>query len=238
MRQISGGRLGAVGLLAIGIMLAPATAGAQSVPNDRIDLIERQIRALQGQLEQLKGELGAARQEVRQSREDARQARAQLQQAREAASRARQDALSAATAESGAAQAAARAQAIASAPPLPPPPAAPAPHVVQTAGNRFGLESPDGRNSIFLTGRLHFDVGDYLDYQPQSRTFAAVQNLNSGVNARRARLGVTGKFDGDWNYTFIYDAGGSTDATLGALGSGIEVAASLDPGGRQQHLRQ
>jgi phosphate-selective porin OprO/OprP len=224
MRQISTAGLLTGGLLMVSMALAPATAGAQSTPTDRIDLIERQIRALQGQLEQLKGELGAARQEVRQSREDARQARAQLQQAREAASRARQDALSAATAESGAARAAARAQAIASAPPLPPPPAAPAPHVVQTAGNRFGLESPDGRNSIFLTGRLHFDVGDYLDYQPQSRTFAAVQNLNSGVNARRARLGVTGKFDGDWNYTFIYDAGGSTDATLGALGSGIEVA--------------
>src|SRR6202047_2714942 len=94
---------------------------------------------------------------------------------------------------------------VAAAPPPPPPPPGPppkpAPHVVQTAGNqtagnRLGLESADGRYSIYPTGRLHFDVGDYLNYQPASK-FAAVQDLNSGVNARRARLGVTGKFAGD-----------------------------------------
>jgi phosphate-selective porin OprO/OprP len=98
---------------------------------------------------------------------------------------------------------------------------------VQTAGNRFGLESADGRNSIFLTGRLHFDVGSYLDYQPGSR-FAAVHNLNSGVNARRARIGVTGKFDSDWAYTLIYDFGGSTDMGPGGAGTttgGIEWAS-------------
>jgi phosphate-selective porin OprO and OprP len=78
---------------------------------------------------------------------------------------------------------------------------------VQTALNRFGLESADKQNSIFLTGRLHFDVGDYLDFTPQSKKFASVQNLNSGVNARRARLGVTGKFAEDWTYTLIYDFG-------------------------------
>ena len=39
---------------------------------------------------------------------------------------------------------------------------------------------------------------------------AAVQDLNSGVNARRARIGVVGKFAGDWNYSLIFDFGGST----------------------------
>src|SRR5262249_49879724 len=111
--------------------------------------------------------------------------------------------------------------------PSPPgPPPKPATRVVQTEGNRFGLESPDGRNSIFLTGRLHFDVGDYLDYRPASK-FAAVQNLNSGVNARRARLGGTGKFAGDWTYSLIYDLGGSSDGfppTSGAPSSGIQIA--------------
>jgi phosphate-selective porin OprO/OprP len=61
-----------------------------------------------------------------------------------------------------------------------------------------------------LTGRLQFDVGDYLDYRPGSR-FATVQNLNSGANARRARLGVVGRFAGDWDFTLIYDLGGSAD---------------------------
>src|SRR5262249_43853227 len=86
--------------------------------------------------------------------------------------------------------------------------------------------SADKRNSIFLTGRLHLDVGDYLDYHPGSK-FASVQNLNSGVNARRARLGVTGRFAGDWGYTLIYDFGGSSDGLpplAGAPASGIQNA--------------
>ena len=47
-------------------------------------------------------------------------------------------------------------------PGLPPAPAAGV-HVLETGPARFGIESADGRNAIFLTGRLHFDVGDYLD---------------------------------------------------------------------------
>lgn len=99
-------------------------------------------------------------------------------------------------------------------------------HVLEAGSARFGIESADGRNAIFLTGRLHFDVGDYLDYHPASK-FAAVQDLNSGTNARRARLGVVGRFMRDWDYTFIYDLGGSGDGfppDPGALTSGIENA--------------
>ena len=193
-------------IVALGAAMVPAAAIAQTSPTDRIEAIERELRSLQSEVQQLKGELGAARQQLRQAHSEAQ--------------RARQDALGAATSGARAVQAA-----IPAAPAAPPPVAAPppGPHVVQTAGNRFGLESPDGRNSIYLTGRLHFDVGDYLDYHPQSRA-AAVQTLNSGVNARRARLGVTGKFGGDWAYTLVYDFGGSTDAVPGVTGSGIETA--------------
>ena len=97
---------------------------------------------------------------------------------------------------------------------------------LEPAAGRFGFESADGRNAIFLTGRLHFDVGDYLDYTPGSK-YASVQDLNSGVNARRARLGIVGRFMSDWDYTFVYDFGGSTDGyppTTGALPSGLENA--------------
>ncbi|HVH82432.1 MAG TPA: porin [Stellaceae bacterium] len=99
-------------------------------------------------------------------------------------------------------------------------------HVLEPAAGRFGFESADGRNAIFLTGRLHFDVGDYLDYTPGSK-YASVQDLNNGVNARRARLGIVGRFMSDWDYTFVYDFGGSTDGyppTTGALPSGLENA--------------
>jgi phosphate-selective porin OprO and OprP len=80
-----------------------------------------------------------------------------------------------------------------------------------TPGNRPGICSADGANCIYLTGRLHFDAGDYLSVHPQQKT--GPHSLTSGVNARRARLGVLGVFDNDWNYAFIIDVGGSTDAT-------------------------
>ena len=94
-----------------------------------------------------------------------------------------------------------------------------APRITQSATNRFGLESADGQYSIALTGRLHLDVGDYINVHPGSRA-APVSNLSSGFNARRARIGVTGKAFGDWTYTFIYDAGNSNDVTP----RGIEYA--------------
>jgi len=204
---IQGNHRGRAGSIALAIALLPIAAAAQTTAPDRIDAIEHHIQQLEGELQRLKRELGATRQQLRQSRREAEQARAQAPRA-----------VPRPTEPS--------ASLIVAAPPLPEPPPKPAPHVVQTEGNRFGLESPDGRNSIFLTGRLHFDVGDYLDYRPASK-FAAVQNLNSGVNARRARLGVTGKFAGDWAYSLIYDLGGSSDGfppTSGAPSSGIQIA--------------
>jgi phosphate-selective porin OprO and OprP len=110
-------------------------------------------------------------------------------------------------------------------PGLGPPPAAGV-HVLEPGAGRFGIESADGRNAIFLTGRLHLDAGDYLDYTPDSR-FAAVQDLNSGVNARRARIGLIARFMRDWDFAIIYDLGGSADGfppDPGALTSGLENA--------------
>jgi len=70
-----------------------------------------------------------------------------------------------------------------------PPPGQPLPaagvHVLEPAAGRFGIESADGRNAIFLTGRLHFDVGDYLDYTPASRCG------QGGRSCRRRRRGST-----------------------------------------------
>src|SRR5437764_5721229 len=139
--KVRGARCGRVAALALCATIVPAASYAQSSPNDRIDAIKRQIRNLQGELQHLKGALVDAQQQLRQSRSEAQRAQEQLRQAREAASRARQDALSAATSESQAAQAAAQARAAAAAPPPPIAQPAPQPLIVQTAGNRFGLES-------------------------------------------------------------------------------------------------
>jgi phosphate-selective porin OprO/OprP len=93
-----------------------------------------------------------------------------------------------------------------------------APRVVQSASNKFSLESSDGQYSIGLTGRIHADVGDYINYDAHKGT--SPQNLNSGFNLRRARIGVVGKAAGDFTYGFIYDAGGSSDQSP----SGIQTA--------------
>jgi phosphate-selective porin OprO/OprP len=60
------------------------------------------------------------------------------------------------------------------------------------------------------------------------------QELDSGVNARRARFGVIGTFQSDWVYSLIYDLGGSSDgfssSTIGCAGAtGCRIA--LLPGG-------
>jgi phosphate-selective porin OprO/OprP len=97
---------------------------------------------------------------------------------------------------------------------------APAPKVVQNPNtSKFAIESADGKYSIALTGVIQGDVGYYPGFDPRSKT--GPQNLNAGFNARRARIGVTGKAGGDFTYTFIYDAGNSSDATA----RGIENAS-------------
>jgi phosphate-selective porin OprO/OprP len=97
-----------------------------------------------------------------------------------------------------------------------PPSAKPAPKITQSASNKFAIESADGQYTIGLTGRLHLDVGDYVNVNHKSQVVGP-QNLNSGFNARRARLGITGKAAGDFTYTFIYDAGGSADSSQGVI---------------------
>ncbi|HEX4507796.1 MAG TPA: porin [Alphaproteobacteria bacterium] len=94
-----------------------------------------------------------------------------------------------------------------------------APRVTQSATNRFALESADGQYSIGLTGGFQGDVGYYPGFDAKNKSIGP-QNLNSGFNDRRARIGVTGKAAGDFSYTFIYDAGNSSDATP----KGIETA--------------
>jgi len=81
--------------------------------------------------------------------------------------------------------------------------------------NRPGICTLDDQNCIELTGRLHFDFGDYLSVHPQFPT--GPHSLTSGVNARRARIGVLGKFAGDWNYAFIADFGFSSDSNVNSV---------------------
>jgi phosphate-selective porin OprO/OprP len=102
-----------------------------------------------------------------------------------------------------------------------------------TGGNRFGLSSADGKNTIELTGRLHFDAGDYFSQTPADKTSSGPattsHELASGINARRARIGVTGKLAGDFAYTLIYDFGNSQDTGGGSSPlTGVAYQAGIE----------
>jgi phosphate-selective porin OprO/OprP len=107
-------------------------------------------------------------------------------------------------------------------------PVAPAGAVVTMPGNRPTICTADGLNCVAFTGRIHFDGGGY-DYHPN--TAATVpQRLDNGVNLRRARIGVVGKFMGDWNFGLVYDFGGTSDGFGGTAGVGGAAVGFL-PGG-------
>lgn len=81
------------------------------------------------------------------------------------------------------------------------------PIVKMSSSNRPEICSADGRNCIALTSRLHIDVGGY-DYRPNS-ALTSPQNLFGGPILRRAQIGVIGKFLDDWEYSLMFDGGGS-----------------------------
>ena len=87
--------------------------------------------------------------------------------------------------------------------PFGPPPDA----VVHMTNNRPTICTTDEQNCVSITSRVHFDAGGY-DYHPNTAG-TVPQKLDDGVNTRRARIGILGKFFGDWNYALIYDFGGT-----------------------------
>ncbi|WP_291691160.1 OprO/OprP family phosphate-selective porin [Bradyrhizobium sp.] len=100
--------------------------------------------------------------------------------------------------------------------------------VVTMPGNRPTICTADNQNCVAITSRLHWDVGGY-DYRPNTAA-TSPQRLDSGENVRRARIGVVGKFLGDWNYALIYDFGGSSDGFASTASAG-GVPVGFLPGG-------
>jgi phosphate-selective porin OprO/OprP len=107
-------------------------------------------------------------------------------------------------------------------------PVAPSGVVVTMPNNRPTICTADNQNCIAITSRVHFDVGGY-DYHPNSAA-TVPQRLDDGVNVRRARIGVIGKFLGDWDYALIYDFGGASDGFASTASVGGNAVGFL-PGG-------
>ncbi|MDB5502910.1 MAG: hypothetical protein JWR89_2812 [Tardiphaga sp.] len=107
-------------------------------------------------------------------------------------------------------------------------PIAPSGVVVTMPNNRPTICTADNQNCVSITSRVHFDVGGY-DYRPNGPG-TAVRGLDSGDNVRRARIGLLGKFAGDWNYALVYDFGGTSDG-FGGTGTAGGTAVGFLPGG-------
>ncbi len=108
-----------------------------------------------------------------------------------------------------------------------------APKLIESPTHQFGLSSANGANTLSIIARFQFDGADYLHIAPQGGIARGAGPgstsggpLDSGINARRARLGIAGTFQNDFAYRFIYDFGGSSDSQTagvsGASTSGIE----------------
>mgnify|MGYP000876632379 CR=1 FL=1 len=82
--------------------------------------------------------------------------------------------------------------------------------------------SGDGKSSISLRGRLSLDYAKYFQdiAGPATTDFrrgsfgdateaARARDLNDGTNFRRAQIGIDGKLDDVWQYSLIYEFGGS-----------------------------
>src|SRR5882762_6117625 len=105
---------------------------------------------------------------------------------------------------------------------------APSDAVVKMPNNRPTICTADDQNCISIVSRVHFDVGGY-DYRPNTAA-TTPQRLDNGVNVRRARIGVIGKFMDDWNYALIYDFGGASDGFASTASAGGAAVGFL-PGG-------
>ena len=78
------------------------------------------------------------------------------------------------------------------------------------------LASADGRFTANIKAILMFDGGKY--FQKDNLPASVVnRDLNEGFNFRRARFGVDGKLFRDFDYSFIYEFGGSGQEDPGRL---------------------
>ncbi len=82
--------------------------------------------------------------------------------------------------------------------------------------------SGDGKSSISLRGRLSLDYANYFQDRagPLATDFrrgsfgdateaTRARDLNDGTNLRRAQIGVEGKLDDVWQYSLVFEFGGS-----------------------------
>lgn len=91
-----------------------------------------------------------------------------------------------------------------------------------------GFATADGRFTANIKAILMLDAGKYFqkDNLPASVTN---RDLNEGANFRRARIGLDGKLFRDFDYSFIYEFGGSGQEDPGRLYEAAITYTALKP---------
>ena len=90
------------------------------------------------------------------------------------------------------------------------------------------FSSTDGRFTANIKSVVMFDTGKYF----QKKNLAAVvtnRDLNEGSNFRRARIGLDGKLFRDFDYSFIYEFGGSGAEDPGRLYEAAVTYTGIKP---------
>ena len=101
--------------------------------------------------------------------------------------------------------------------------------VVTTLSNgRPSFSTNDGRFTANIKAIVMLDAGKYFQ---KDNLPAAVTNrdLNEGANFRRARVGIDGKLFRDFDYSFIYEFGGSGQEDPGRLYEAAITYTALKP---------
>jgi phosphate-selective porin OprO/OprP len=101
---------------------------------------------------------------------------------------------------------------------------------VALANGRPTISNADGSQKFAVRALVQFDATRYFE---DNRT---VNDLNSGTNFRRARLGVEGAFAKDWNYALTAEFGGS-GAEAVVLNQGYVEYTGFKPGALANPLR-
>lgn len=87
---------------------------------------------------------------------------------------------------------------------------------VTLKNGRPTFSTADGDFTASLRGNLQADYGYYMQ-SAKVRSLSTGPDLSSGVNIRRAQLGLQGVVFGEWSYNFNYDFGGSGYETPGKI---------------------
>lgn len=109
--------------------------------------------------------------------------------------------------------------------PKPPPPGAVA---TKLSNGKPGFATADGQFTANIRAILMMDAGKY--FQKDNLPASVVhRDLNEGVNFRRARIGFDGKLFGDFDYSFVYEFGGSGAEEAGRLYEASVTYTALKP---------